>query len=374
MKCETFSAVSAGRSALQEERGLAASVATEAARDLRHAARIAVNAPGGATPCATEEDVIVLGLRRSGIHAIISWLIPQLEGTTRLVNDHDFRFGPEVDPIEGAPTLYFQSRQGAATEIVPASVFSSAASRCVVSGADEFLRASPWFLRPLVRSVLRKYRRHLRGRTLRAEAIPFPPELLMRAAHRNVFVFENLPVGEFAECYPRWRAEVYAPFLAARGLRPAPSVRIVQVLREPWNQLASVLKNAPLSPPRPVRPEAFRAAWIEHAREFASAEPGLARFGEVTRIAYPRWFGDAEHRAGLAVGMGLVPNETGASVVARFGGGSSFEGQAMSGRAAEMKVHERWRAYAEHPLMRALCADPEVRELSRAIFGASPPA
>ena len=106
--------------------------------------------------------------------------------------------------------------------------------------------------------------------------------------------------------------------------------------------------------------------WASHAREFARLTQKLPG---VLCIRYNDWVRDADYRRSIAVGLGLEPTDAGLQHVPRIGGGSSFDGTRFDGRAQEMAVFERWRAYADDPRFRAHTADPELRRLSRQLFG-----
>jgi hypothetical protein len=328
---------------------------------------------GSSVVPVAETDLFLIGLRRSGIHAIVSWLIPHLSGVTRLINDHDFHFDGQLAPIEGLPTAYFQSRAGKAEEFLPGPDVERMANDYIAETTMRFLEQTPAILRPFVASVMRKYRRFRRTGFERYVPIPYDAANRSFLANTNLFVIENMSIDEFVGQHARWREEVYRPYLATLGMVPAPRVRIVQPMREPWNQLASLIKNPPSRPPRVIPPEGFLAAWLDYAREFAGRTRRLAEQGEVLSVSYPKWFSDASYRVELAARLGVEPTDSGLNVVANFGGGSSFDGQRMTGRAQAMKVSERWRAYADHPLMRDLCGNAEVRELSREIFGCDAP-
>lgn len=326
-------------------------------------------------PLASDLDIFLIGMRRSGIHGIISWLLPQLEGMTRLINDPAFLAGQGLDPLAGQPTHYYFTHGGRTSETIMQHEAPALFEQFVRDTADRYLQSTPRWLSPIAQSVFRKYRRHRTANVLKRKlAFPFEGSDGLLPVGTNLFVLENITPREFADVYPRWKDQDYAPALAKQGLSPARRSVVLLLLRDPWNQLASVLKLMPLAPPRPVPPEAFQQTWLEYAREMAGVTRLLVGHGEFVPILYPRWFGEQPYRAELALKLGVKHSDAGLNLVADFGGGSSFEGRVKSGKAQDMRVGDRWRGYATHPLMRTLCAEPEVRDLVGRIFGCDTPA
>ncbi len=319
-----------------------------------------------------DTDIFLIGLRRSGIHAIISWLIPHLNGVTRFVNDPVFEPGLG-GALEGRPLRFYYAKNGRCGEIVAPGCLRQVSDEVGVDDAGAFVRQTHFLLRPFARTILKQLKRFRKIHPVRPSLIPYAEQPESGPVDSNLFALENLTPSEFARVYPKWRESDYLPHLAAQGYAPARRTLIILIAREPWNQLASLIKNPPSKPPRIITPEQYKAKWLEYSAEYVGETSVLADFGEVLPISYPRWFQDATYRAELAASLGAPPSDFGLDVVADFGGGSSFEGQGMSGRAQAMKVTERWKAYAEHPLMVALCSDPVVQARSEKIFGCASP-
>ena len=330
--------------------------------------------PSSSAPLASDVDIFLIGMRRSGIHGVVSWLLPHLQGMTRLINDPVFLPAKGLDPLAGQPTRYYFTHGGRTSEAIMQHEAPALFEQFVRDTAELYLKSAPSWLSPLAASVMRKYRRHRQaGGALRKPAFPFDGSDGIPPVGANLFVLENITPREFAEVYPRWKAEDYAPWLAKHGMSPSRRSVILLLLRDPWNQLASVLKLLPLAPPRPVPPEQFQATWLDYAREMTGATQLLGAHGELVPVLYSRWFAEQPYRAELASKLGVAPTDAGLNLVADFGGGSSFEGRGKTGKAQDMKVSERWRGYENHPLMRELCGNPEVRDLSRRIFGTEAP-
>jgi len=93
--------------------------------------------------------------------------------------------------------------------------------------------------------------------------------------------------------------------------------------------------------------------------------------GRCVGICYDRWFISAEYRAKIIVqlnerfgwNMNVEAGEEQRMRVSMPGGGSSFDGAKFDGNAHTMKVLERWKAYANNPIIKKLLT-PDVLELN----------
>jgi hypothetical protein len=146
------------------------------------------------------------------------------------------------------------------------------------------------------------------------------------------------------------------------------------VLRDPWNNLASLLRwaHGAVHPISLGSVEKAARLWKTYARE-ALGETTHRRHQPVT-ILFNRWAAEPGYRGQLAARLEVPWTDAGRDEVAPWGPatwGDSFDGLAYDGRAAEMPVLERFRAYADDPFYRGLF-DPEMVELSERLFGALP--
>jgi hypothetical protein len=114
----------------------------------------------------------------------------------------------------------------------------------------------------------------------------------------------------------------------------------------------------------------LKSLWIEYAREFVGASQYLR--DNKTVINFNSWTRDAGYRRRLARQLGLVFTDVGFNEVVGVGGGSSFEGRSFDGVAQTMDVTKRWRRFASHPLYRRLLSDDVLIDLSLEIFGPIP--
>ena len=133
------------------------------------------------------------------------------------------------------------------------------------------------------------------------------------------------------------------------------------VVRDPFNLFASRTKmGAALSP------GIARKMWKQHAREALGETRRIKR--ELVVVRYNLWAKDDAYRAALAERLGLGAGEADIDRVAACNAGSSFDGLTYDGRAREMPVEDRWRAYADDPAFRAIF-DEEMMRLSDRLFG-----
>ena len=86
-------------------------------------------------------------------------------------------------------------------------------------------------------------------------------------------------------------------------------------------------------------------------------------------VSYNRWCKDLDYRRDLAEALRLRFSDAGFDEVPRQGGGSSFEGRQLDGKASKMKTEERWKSLASDPRFIACFRNPRVLKLSEEIFG-----
>lgn len=146
------------------------------------------------------------------------------------------------------------------------------------------------------------------------------------------------------------------------------------IMRDPYNLLASKLRWAYGERYQPSLDSLFatREAWKAHCREYLGETAFLP---DRLNVSYNAWFTDRGYRKALADTLGVRWTDRGMQEVARWGPtvwGDSFDGLKYDGRAAEMKVLDRWRAYAEDPTFLRLVDDEELVTLSERVFGRLP--
>ncbi len=148
--------------------------------------------------------------------------------------------------------------------------------------------------------------------------------------------------------------------------------RDVLILRDPFNLFASRLRS--LEPVVDHR-TAIRI-WKQHARQFLGARERRSPLmlpHDPVLILYNRWCDDAAYRRGVCDALGVRFTDAGVNRVVAAHGGSSFDGLRYDGRATEMRTAERWRHFIDDPDYRALF-DGEVLRLAEQVFGRLPAA
>lgn len=260
-------------------------------------------------------EVRVVGMSRSGNHAILQWMIHQMRGRVAFLNCVE----PKTNPFESARPLS-DGRRSVATW----------------DGFD--------LAREAAGSVTEK--------------------------DWLVYNYEDTFLGkvvssEFEERRCDW--------LGASDRRVD-----VLVIRDPFNLLASrrragFYRGSDRAPPGMVSEAVAVRIWKQHAREALGERSHLGR-GDARRVVirYNDWAKRPEYRQRIRQELRLDrEDDRTAGLVPRTAGGSSFDGTEANGAAHRMRVTERWRHYADDPSYRELL-DQDVLELSEALFGPLP--
>lgn len=144
------------------------------------------------------------------------------------------------------------------------------------------------------------------------------------------------------------------------------------VVRDPFNTFASRMRASWMrhSLHRDSERDTVVGLWKQHARE-ALGQTHTLRHRPVA-ILFNRWIRDEDYRRDLAARLKLSFSDAGLRTVSPEFGASSFEGMRFNGRADEMPLLDRWQPFADDPTFRALFIDPELFELSEALFGRMP--
>jgi hypothetical protein len=174
--------------------------------------------------------------------------------------------------------------------------------------------------------------------------------------------------------------EVFSPaFLARRDTLTGASRRRlhVVVLRDPFNNFASLLRWARAPRPGRLKPKHSDVAgcgelWKSYARELLDETHIVP--SERILVRYNDWLTDDAYRAEIAAAIGFTATDAGLDRVAPWGAntwGESFDGLAYDGRAREMDLLQRFRHYEDDAVYRSFF-DEELLELSRLLFGEIP--
>ncbi len=272
-------------------------------------------------------EIAVFGLKRSGNHAIIHWLLHHMGQRTVHLND-----------------VTSESPYDSCTEIN-------------TSGLPLF--RSKLRIRDLYRKLVRnhdviEYSKHdeaVDWNAIRA----FSPKDCLVLSYENSLLENN----------------AYAEYIEQHDMhvgRSEQRYRVV-VLRDAFNLFASQ-----------------RGAWfmttkdtercVEIYKQYAEIFLDSAKQEEynVICVNYNQWFLSPNYRIHLARRFGVNINGEPFQKVPTIAGGSTFDGTSKDGSAQEMRVLERWKQYRADPEYRGLFEDIRLVELSEAIFGPTVPA
>ncbi|MEQ8465416.1 hypothetical protein [Coleofasciculus sp. E1-EBD-02] len=142
----------------------------------------------------------------------------------------------------------------------------------------------------------------------------------------------------------------------------------VIILRDPFNMLASRFKKGYMKVKCPDR--TLVELWISYAQELLE-ETQLLKNNKIV-INYNQWFIDVDYRQQLAKQLNIKFSDAGFNDVKGQGGGSSFDGIAFRGKAAEMDILNRWKVFADQPQYQKLIDNTVLRDYSERIFGHIP--
>jgi len=271
--------------------------------------------PVSAGGIINDHELRVFGLQRSGIHAVINWIIQQSSGPTVFLND--------IKSVTGNPFLETDDAHSFAWEASPRR-FDLTLERSGHHASKKYLLLG------------------YEDTDLRYLPIDFD-----RTIHQGV--------GESRK------------------------ILNLLIIRDPYNLFASRMGFLNTANRYPMRqfPERAVELWKVHAREALGATSALEPRRVV--ILYNRWFSDQAYRQELAAELGLEFTDRGIDSVpgvdlpkvefARFGCGSSFDNQRFHGQAQAMDVNARWKRYRHDRFYRSLFDDGEIRELSKQLFG-----
>jgi LPS sulfotransferase NodH len=142
----------------------------------------------------------------------------------------------------------------------------------------------------------------------------------------------------------------------------------VIVVRDPFNTFASRMRASWM---RHQLTEAegratVIALWKEYAREALGETRIMPRRRVV--ILFNLWIGDQDYRRERSSALGLSFSDAGFRKLSPEYGASSFDGMRFDGRTEEMPLLERWKEYVDDALFHQIFADPEIWELSDALF------
>jgi hypothetical protein len=292
-------------------------------------------------------EIRCIGLRRSGHHALLNWIRANIDGTYCFINDCQ----PGRNPFDASRIGRNPSRR-LATNIDGFDLAAECAGQhcpkdfLIYNYEEKDLREveSPLFRRRHDDWVGASGRIH----TLLVLRDPFnnlASRLMMEDNRRSV---AKLP-DAIRQISPGYLARLLA---RPRGLARKVAKRLAGKERR-IEDTEALLRSS-------------RETFKDYAREFLGDTEILRH---KVPASYNRWFTDEEYREDLARSLDLQRWDRDVDRVAKWGGGSSFDGDDYDGHARDMRVLERWKVVIDDERYRALIDDPELQELSDRIFG-----
>lgn len=161
----------------------------------------------------------------------------------------------------------------------------------------------------------------------------------------------------------------FLQFPAAQNFQIARRCDWLVLLRDLPNMAASICRSADERPDFVWRHRLrdFPELWAMYARRFLENKGG-ARY-----VSFNRWFAEPEYRRALAKALRVDFTDRGLNTIHPAGGGSSFDGLRLQGRAQSMGVLERWPELLDDSLFRCLLlAERDNLRRNAELFGNFP--
>lgn len=144
----------------------------------------------------------------------------------------------------------------------------------------------------------------------------------------------------------------------------------ILILRDPFNLFASRKKSNLLRGhyshgAKPISTAVLKRIYKQHAREYLGARKNLRH---LVPIKFNTWTRSRDYREEISRELGIPFTDKGFLEVSKVAGGSSFDGVTHSGAADKMNLNDRWKKYAEDEEYWELF-DEELVEITQKIFG-----
>lgn len=269
-----------------------------------------------------DKEIRVVGLRRSGNHAILNWIRKQHKEETLFINNVKLNANPYQEVYE-----------------------------------DQVKKIKDPMSKGWKTDDIDFWRKEAQGKfTLKSCLVYSYEDYPIQAICNNRLSSKHdLYVGKSRVCYD------------------------VILLRDPFNLFASRIKANQRSNYTEeyldfikVKSSKYSLSdlWIDFAREYLGETQHLKNIK--VPINYNLWTQDKDYRKKIAQMLDLEFSDDGFNEVMTNGGGSSFDGTDLSGKASKMPVHERWKSFANDPSFRNLIENSKILEYSLKIFGQIP--
>lgn len=272
-------------------------------------------------PIVNGKEIRVVGLRRSGNHAIINWIGKQAKGNSIFIN--------HVKPVENP---YRNQHENSLLR------------------REKTDNIADWKYRPLD-----WWEKERRGVFSYKDCLiySYEDQELGRVAHRAFESKREIYLGKSADRFD------------------------VIVMRDPFNLFASRLQTKPREDGPNFdmlevysRRYSLSQLWITYAKECLGETSFLS--GKKIFINYNKWFLEKSYRETIAAKLGLEFSDEGINDISKSGRGSSFDGDIYAGKAYKMDVLNRWKSYVDNPKYLGLIETEGIMYYSRRLFGDIP--
>jgi hypothetical protein len=256
----------------------------------------------------------VCGLRRSGNHAIINWIMKQTQDKAVHINDIFIRENPFRACVEALskedPDFYWKAYRLKSNNLY-----------CGNHSLDLLRKeANQKFLpKDLLLYSLEDY-----------------PLRLMN--NKSILIKHRLFFGRSQE------------------------KRDILILRDPFNLLSSRLNHKNIGLKTRCYFKSFAKVWVEYAKEFIGETNHLTN--PKILINFNRWSSDREYRKTIAHILNIPFTDKGFNHVPNFGGGSSFNSKNQN----SFEVNQRWEIYQDHQVFRKIIANRTLKYYAKLIF------
>lgn len=267
-----------------------------------------------------QKELRILGLRRSGNHAIVNWIGKQIEGSAVFIN--------HVRPLENPYRNQYENQLNPRHSPPP---------------KDWKYRELDW------------WKSEKNGKFSFKDGLiySYEDQELEKVAHPAFERKHDLYLGKSKEKFD------------------------VIIMRDPFNLLASRLQTNPREDGVNYsmlevysRHHSLPELWISYAKECLGETSYLKN--KKVYINYNKWFIDIDYRKNIAKQLNIEFSDRGFNDVSQSGRGSSFDGLKYAGETHKMDVLNRWKIFSDHALYRQLLKTDGLLEYSMKLFGHIP--
>jgi hypothetical protein len=247
------------------------------------------------------KNYLIFGVKRTGNHAIISWLIPQIGETVRFFNDQKY------------------------AELNLSRV------------NDEHY---------LVEHILQLYRTKLFVNYVSKRSFEVFSNNYLDVD--NIISFEGIKLNRMLDIESQWLQDLNR---GVKRINPKQNIsgdnKYIIILRNPWNIVASQIKKiSDMGGMNNMDINRDTDVWIEFYKHYIEKTKPNTHY-----IIFDKWFIDIEYRKKISTDLGIEFSDINLNHVSGIGGGSSFDKVNFNGNAQKMNVLKRYEEMASDKKM-----------------------